>query len=96
MKTTQEILDAAIASGHYRKESPAPGMCLALFNAWEAGVITRKDYKQAVIEIQDYIRGFSFLATALHVNGLPHDRPDQVALYQNWDYRPMLTKRHSI
>lgn len=96
MKTTQEILNTVIASGHYRKESGSHGMCLALFNAWEAGVITRKAYKQAVIEIQSYLKGFAFLSTALYVNGLPHDRPDQVAIYQNWDDRPTLTQRHSI
>lgn len=96
MKTTQEILNAAIASGHCRKELPAPAMCLSLLTAWNDGVITHKEYKQAVIEIQDYIRGFSFLTAALHANDLPNDRPHQVALYQNWDDRPILTKRHSI
>ena len=96
VKTTQEVLNAVISSGHYRKESPASEMCLSLIKAWEDGVITRKEYKQAVIEIQDYIQGFSFLSTALHTNGLPHDRPNRLALYQNWNDRPMLTKRHSI
>lgn len=96
MKTTQEILNAAIASGHYRKESPAPEMCLSLWNAWDAGVITYREYKQVVIEIQDYIRGFSFLSAALSANKLPHDRANRLALYQNWDDRPLLTKRHSI
>ena len=96
MKTTQEILNAAIASGHYRKESPATQMCLSLLNAWNAGVITHKEYKQAVIEIQNYIQGFSFLAAALSANWLPHDRASRLALYQNWDDRPLLTNRHSI
>ena len=96
VKTTQEILNAAIASGHYRKELPAPAMCLSLLKALEDGVITHKEYKQAVIEIQNYIQGFTFLSTALYHNELPHDRPHQVALYQNWDDRPILTKRRSI
>lgn len=95
MKTTQEILNAAIASGHYRKESPAPQMCLSLFNAWEHGVITYKEYKQAVIEIQDYIRGCAFLATALAVNGLHSDRPSRLAIYKDWENRPTLTQRTS-
>ena len=96
MKTTQEILNAVIASGHYSKELPLPRMCLSLLNAWDAGVITHKEYKQAVIEIQSYLKGFAFLSTALYFNGLPHDRPDQVAFYQNWNDRPTLTQRHSI
>lgn len=95
MRTTQEILNAVIASGHYPKESPAPQMCLSLLYAWEDDVITHKEYKQAVIEIQDYIRGFGFLSTALDVNGLHADRPSRLALYQDWANRPTLTQRTS-
>ena len=91
-RTTQEILNAVIASGHYRKESPAPEMCLSLFNAWEHGVITYKEYKQAVIEIQGYILGFAFLSTALAVNGLHAGRPSRLAIYKDWANRPTLTR----
>ena len=93
MTDVQTIFDKVIASGHYRKESPAPEMCLSLLNAWEDDVITHKEYKQAAIEIQDYIRGFSFLSSALAYNGLHADRPSRLALYQDWANRPILTKR---
>lgn len=92
MRTTQETLNAVIASGHYSTKSPAPEMCLSLFNAWEHGVITYSEYKQAVIEIQDYIRGFAFLSTALTVNDLPADRPSRLAIYKDWANRPTLTR----
>ena len=91
MRTTQEILNAVIASGHYRKESPAPEMCISLINAWKDRVITHTEYKQAFIEIQDYIRGFAFLSTALAANDLHADRPSRLALYKDWENRPTLT-----
>lgn len=86
----QLIFDTVIASGHYGTSSKY--MCIALANAQQGNVISKKQYTYAISEIEYYLRGHSTLKTALELSGHPASPTDCLRVWLKWSFRrPKIT-----
>lgn len=92
-RTLQEIFNVVIDKGYY-KEFGVRGssfMCNALFGAYCADVITRKEHDKALDAIGNYIDKYTSditLKSALINLNRPYNFSDRLAIYRNWKNRP--------
>lgn len=80
--TPHEAIQVALKSDYYDTDY---GMCLALLDAQRAGVLTEREIKSAMAQIQQVLRGkYIYLADWLEGNDMPHRSKDIIEFYQNW------------
>ena len=93
MSEIQEILNKVIASGHYQGLMGSRFMCWSLERAWEARIITLDERLLATNAIEEYIAHipFSTLSAALNCSDKPFLDEDCLAVYKDWENRPVLT-----
>ena len=91
MKTMQEILNVILENkGRVRYGITTQYMCDAISVGVDQGLITEEEQDFAYEEINNYIYGNWSLGGLLKHNNLPHDLEAKIALYSNWESRPIL------
>lgn len=96
----QDVFNQVIDAGYYRhwrvgefEHLPinfSEFMCVSLTLAEEDGVISRRQFRCAVVELRRYLKGHSALASKLCDNKLPRDFESRLAIYRDWANRPSL------
>lgn len=88
----QAVFDLVIVKGFYPTQNKY--MCNAIIVAYIEGHLPRKAASEALREIEDYLKGFGHLTSALtsvyEIKGLPYDPAVQgVKTYSDWKNRPL-------
>ena len=89
--TPQSVFNKLIP-GYYNEGTLRWGMCAAVFDAQGDGFIDQKEADVALQAVAAYLEKtrYTFLRNALRASSLPHDDADLLAIYQNWENRPLL------
>lgn len=65
-------------------------MCGAVTSLMDCGQISYDEAQRVKDEIDEYIKPYAFLSSALHANSLPNSLDDRKAIYADWANRPKL------
>lgn len=90
----QELFDRVVASGNYHPHY-GEGMCIAIERCRNKGILTRTEWAFLGNAIRHYIKTLDlsntaiYLDNALAANNLPHKAEDCLAIYKDWENRPI-------
>ena len=84
----QALFDKVIDLGHYHHI----GMCASVAHARAAGILNDQETAMLGDTIRRYLipTGCTWLFAALKDNGLPYSPEARLAIYRNWENRPLL------
>lgn len=93
--TPQSVFDKVIDIKYYTKDTAYCGMCTAMYKAMCDGHITEEENDIAASAIVGYLDESegSYLRNRLHEAGLPYDTDALMAIYKDWENRPVLPKK---
>lgn len=100
MRTVQEIFNLAIESGAYANAEKydedgyvksSRYMCIAVEYLARTYKITAEEYEMTKQAIENYLKGFYSLASALIASRFSYKYEATLAIYEDWNSKPKLT-----